>query len=29
MNYVFCLVNPVYGMDMYIFKVDVFTKQAR
>jgi len=28
MNTVFRLVNPVYDMDMYIFKVPVFTKQA-
>jgi len=29
MNTVFCLVNPVYDMDTYIFKVNVFTKQAK
>jgi len=29
MNTVFRLVNPVYDMDMYIFKVNVFTKQAK
>jgi len=28
MNQVFRLVNPVYDMDTYIFKVNVFTKQA-
>ena len=28
MNNVFRLVSPVYGMDPYIFKVDIFTKQA-
>jgi len=28
-NYVFYLVNPVYGMDMYIFKLAVFIKQAQ
>jgi len=29
MHTVFHLVNPVYGMDTYIFKVQVFTKQAK
>jgi len=29
MNNVFRLVSPVYDMDMYIFKLDVFTKQAK
>ena len=29
MNNVFRLVNPVYDMDTYIFKVNVFTKQAK
>jgi len=29
MNNVFRLVNPVYAMDTYIFKVNVFTKQAK
>jgi len=28
MNNVFRLVNPVYEMDTYIFKVDIFIKQA-
>jgi len=28
-NTVFRLVNPVYDMDMYMFKVTVFTKQAK
>jgi len=28
MNHVFRLVNPVYAMDTYIFKVNVFRKQA-
>jgi len=29
MNNVFRLVNPVYDMDTYIFKVKAFTKQAK
>jgi len=29
MNNVFHLVNPVYDIDAYIFKVYVFTKQAK
>jgi len=29
MNNVFCLVNPVYDRTPYIFKVNVFTKQAK
>jgi len=29
MNTVFRLVNPIYDMDTYIFKVNVFTKQAK
>jgi len=29
MNNVFRLVNTVHDMDMYIFKVNVFTKQAK
>jgi len=29
MNNVFRLVNTVYDMDTYIFKVNVFTKQAK
>jgi len=29
MNTVFRLVSPVYDMDMYIFKVNVFTKHAK
>ena len=29
MNTVFRLVNPVYDMDTYIFRVHVFTKQAK
>jgi len=29
MNNVFRLVNPVYDMDTYIFKANVFTKQAK
>jgi len=29
MNNVFRLVHPVYDMDTYIFKVNVFTKQAK
>ena len=29
MNNVFLLVNPVHTMDTYIFKVNVFTKQAK
>jgi len=29
MNNVFRLVNPVYNMEMYIFKVTVFKKQAQ
>jgi len=29
MNTVFRLVNPVYDTDMFIFKVDVFTKQVK
>ena len=29
MNTVFRLVNPVYDMDMYIFNVTVFIKQAK
>jgi len=29
MNTVFRLVNPVYAMDMHIFKVNVFTQQAK
>jgi len=28
-NYVFSLVNPVYDINTYIFKVHVFTKQKR
>jgi len=28
MNDIFRLVNPVYDMDTYICKVNVFTKQA-
>jgi len=28
-NTIFRLVNPVYDMDRYIFKVNVFTKQAK
>jgi len=28
MNTVFRLVDPVYDMDTYIFKLNVFTKQA-
>jgi len=28
MNTVFRLVNPVYDMDTYIVKLNVFTKQA-
>ena len=28
-NHVFRLVNPVYDMDVYIFKVTVFIKQAK
>jgi len=28
MNDVFRLVSPIYAMDTYIFKVNVFTKQA-
>ena len=28
-NTVFGLVNPVYDMDMYMFKVTVFTKEAK
>jgi len=28
MNNLFRLVNPVYDMDTYTFKVNVFTKQA-
>ena len=28
MNNVFRLVNPVYNLDTYIFRVNVFTKQA-
>jgi len=28
MNNVFRLVNPVFDIDTYIFKVTVFTKQA-
>jgi len=28
MNTVLRLINPVYAMDTYIFKVNVFTKQA-
>jgi len=28
MNAVFRLTDPVYDMDMYIFKANVFTKQA-
>jgi len=28
-NIGFRLVNPVYAMDMYIFKVTVFIKQAK
>jgi len=28
MNTIFRLVDPVYDMDTYIFKVNVFTKQA-
>jgi len=29
MNTVFRLVNPVYAMDMYIFKVNVFTNPVK
>ena len=29
MNNAFRLVNPIYDMDTYIFKVNVFTKQAK
>ena len=29
MNTVFRLVTPVYDMDTYTFKVNVFTKQAK
>jgi len=29
MNNVFRLVNPVYNMKMYLFKVTVFIKQAK
>jgi len=29
MNTVFRLVNPVYDLDMDIFKVNVFTKQTK
>jgi len=29
MNTVSRLVSPVYDMDTYMFKVDVFTKQAK
>ena len=29
MNYVFRLVNPVYGMDTFIFEANVFTKQVK
>jgi len=29
MKHLFRLVNPVYDMDTYIFKVNVFTKQAK
>jgi len=29
MSNVFRLVNPAYDMDTYIFKVNVFTKQAK
>jgi len=29
MNHAFRLVNPVYDMDTYIFKVNVFAKQAK
>ena len=29
MNNVFRLVNPVYDMDTYIFKTNLFTKQAK
>jgi len=29
MNNVFRLANPVYDMNMYIFKVDVFIQQAK
>jgi len=29
MNRVFRLVNPVYDMNTYIFKVTVFTKQTK
>jgi len=29
MNHEFRLVNPVYDMDMYIFKVAVFTKPVK
>jgi len=29
MNTVFHLVTPLYGMDTYIFKLNVFTKQAK
>jgi len=29
MNNVFRLINPVHAMNTYIFKVHVFTKQAK
>jgi len=29
MNTVFRLANPVYDMDTYIFKLNVFRKQAK
>jgi len=29
MNNVFRLVNPVYDIDTYIFKVNIFTNQAK
>jgi len=29
MNHVFRLSNPVYDMDTYTFKVNVFTKQGK
>jgi len=29
MHTVFHLINPVYAMDAYIFKVKVFAKQAK
>jgi len=29
MNNVFRLVNPVNGMDTFIFEVNIFTKQAK